>query len=168
MERFIFYGDHEDQFIRLHLVPQHSCENAASSSSPPSHLPVVAIIHGGFFKHKYNISNSGVESLLPSLLHHSFHVCFIEYERVNIHDQSGSFPRTNQDIILAINKLSLLREELHFGPLILLGHSAGGTLALWSCCLPAFQSLKYTPLLCVALAPIGNLVEGQLLRSVSS
>eukprot|EP01034_Spumella_vulgaris_P022827 gene22828-29001_t len=44
------------------------------------------------------------------------------------------------------------------------GHSAGGTLALYSCCGPVCDSLPFKPLLCVAVAPVGDLIEGAIGR----
>jgi len=39
-----------------------------------------------------------------------------------------------------------------------------GTLALWSCCLLVERDLPFQPTLCVAIAPIGDLEEGQRRR----
>lgn len=43
---------------------------------------------------------------------------------------------------------------------ILLGHSAGGTLALWVACKLSKLSEAVPIVLCVAVAPIGDLEEG--------
>ena len=147
------YGSHSSQYYRLYK-PDHGYERL---------LPICALIHGGFFKSKYNIDNSAIDRLIPSFLQSNIAVCLIEYRRV---EDGGGFPSTNDDIVSALNHLSFhaFEKGLDVSKIILVGHSAGGTLALWACCEPPVSTLTFKPLLCIALAPIGNLIEGQLQR----
>jgi dienelactone hydrolase len=43
--------------------------------------------------------------------------------------------------------------------IVIMGHSAGGYLALWACSQLADRRLPFTPMLCVAIAPICDLPE---------
>lgn len=150
----LVYGSHSSQFYRLYKPEDHEDDHL---------LPVCVLIHGGFFKSKYHIDNSAIDYLIPSLLQSNIAVCLVEYRRVG---DGGGFPSTNYDILSALNHLSSHAYELGMDTtkIILVGHSAGGTLALWACCEPPVAELSFKPLLCIAIAPIGNLIEGQLRR----
>lgn len=151
------YGVHADQFIRLYAP-------SADSASPAA---VAVLVHGGFFKHKYTVDNSGIHLLVPTLLMSGLAVCLVEYRRVGAGDVGeGGFPRSNDDVIAALNLLSSISAAHHIDAtrVVLIGHSAGGTLALWCCCMVNVTKLVHKPLLCVALAPIGDLCEGQRRR----
>jgi len=154
------YGDDSNQFIRLYLP-----NNISSSSSSSSSSIIFIIIHGGFWKNKYTIDNSAIETLSPFLIEHDHPVCLIEYRRCS-QDSDGGWPNTNKDVINGLNTTYKKCNELNMNikKYILLGHSAGGTLALWSCCCLDQRELLFRPSLCVAIAPIGDLEEGQKKR----
>jgi acetyl esterase/lipase len=145
----IGYGPDPNQFIRIHRPD--SAEVVA----------VVVLVHGGFFKQEYNIDNSAIDALIPALISNDLAVCMLEYRRVG---GGGGYPFTNDDIISGLNKLSSVRDDLRLGPSVLVGHSAGGTLVLWVCCESNVLKLKAPPIFCIALAPIGDLEEGQRRR----
>ena len=147
------YGSHSSQFYRLYK-PENQDDHL---------LPVCVLIHGGFFKFKYHIDNSAIDNLIPSLIQSNIAVCLVEYRRVG---DGGGFPSTNTDILSALNHISSHAYTNGIDPnnIILVGHSAGGTLALWACCEPPITELIFKPLLCIAIAPVGNLIEGQLRR----
>lgn len=85
----------------------------------------------------------------------------VEYRRVGP-KSGGGWPETNQDIISALQMLPSLKWiDIH--RVGILGHSAGGQLALWCCCKLADRALGFIPKLCIAVAPVCNLVEGQCL-----
>ena len=150
----ISYGAHSSQFYRLYKPLTPSVKRL---------LPVCVLIHGGFFKEKYHIDNSAIDALIPSLLESSMAVCLIEYRRVG---GGGGFPSTNEDIISALSHIDSIASEhgLDKNRVVVVGHSAGGTLALWACCEPSVSALPNKPILCVSIAPIGDLVAGQLRR----
>lgn len=157
------YGpDAANQFVRI--FPAAPFPNATETTS----AVVFAIIHGGYFKAKYGIENSGVDSLVPFLLERGFSAALIEYRRVG--QPGGGFPGSNEDIILALNKLN---EIMPAAKIVVLGHSAGGTLALWACSsgcsyrppsndgqFPQLPKLHFQVALCVAVAPVGDLEAG--------
>jgi acetyl esterase/lipase len=159
----IRYGDDDDQFFKLQRI---------STLSNSVVRPVVVLIHGGFWKQKYNLSNALLDGVAPSLLENDVSVVLLEYRRgrAELDGGRGGWPETNRDIILALEKLQYLattddkyKGSLNLSKVVLVGHSAGGTLALWPCCAgsgEAIASLSFTPTLCIAIAPVGDLVQG--------
>jgi acetyl esterase/lipase len=148
------YGnDIVNQFIRIYEPKILSNSNKH----------IVAIIHGGFWMGEYNIDNSLIDTLIDYLTSRNYSVCMIEYRRVGNLGGDGGYPYTNDDIINALNKLneiSLTTEHMDITKTIILGHSAGGHLAMWSCCNNPSKLLNFIPILCLALAPVGDLEDG--------
>ena len=175
------YGPGSSQYFRLYYPASFSLNNWNDKS-----YPVVVIVHGGFWRECYTLDNSLIDSLIPYLLAQEYVVCMMEYRRVSDSGNKGicsclfrrnysegGYPDTNFDMINALNALYDIIGALNHSsghtesPLIdihkttLIGHSAGGTLVLWVCCKLAARSLKFVPFLCVAIAPITDLIEGQ-------
>ena len=152
------YGSHAEQFIRLTYPEQ---EKHGNEGGAVDKCPVIAIIHGGFWKEKYGVDNSAIDSLCPFFAARGFAVCEVEYRRRE--HEGGGFPGTNLDCVSALRHLHELSQQagsrLDTSRLVLLGHSAGAYLALWVCCSKAEYSprLDFSPLLCIALAPIADL-----------
>jgi hypothetical protein len=291
------YGPAPSQYFLLHIPREVLLASAASNSSkePKKSVPIVVLIHGGFWKVKYGIDNSSIDSLVPFLLSKGMAVCQIEYRRVGNHskeycdllsqqgnvnrhppppsvsptflqqyppghlmymhvshqypaaedswertlqhqqqhhqqqqqqsaedvytmssssrgrdgsrtppsrgpnrslspprpeppDDEGGFPHTNEDILQALRLLHHKCRQMNTNAsgvdsfthhhisanrsrcisrlakmdtsrIVLLGHSAGGYLALWACCRLQQRKIPFQPLLCVAVAPVCNLSE---------
>ena len=66
----ISYGDHASQYYRVHRP------------SVPEPWWAVLIIHGGFWREKYNISNAAIETIAPALARRGFCAIEVEYRRV--------------------------------------------------------------------------------------
>jgi acetyl esterase/lipase len=81
----------------------------------------VVVIHGGFWKAAYGADLGA--PLAQNLAARGWTALNVEYRRVG---NGGGFPSTFDDIHAAIN---LIEGE---GPVITLGHSAGGHLATWA------------------------------------
>ncbi|MCW2835178.1 MAG: hypothetical protein JWN68_3131 [Nocardioides sp.] len=88
----------------------------------------VVVIHGGFWQASYG-AELGV-SLAVDLSARGWTALNVEYRRVG---NGGGFPETFDDIHAAIN---LAEGE---GPVITLGHSAGGHLATWAAARQRFE-----------------------------
>lgn len=109
------------------------------------HLPLLVLIHGGFWKKRYDRAH--VETASSALAEAGWTVLTLEYRRI-----PGKPDATLQDVAAALQKLPPHVEQ-HNGRLLLVGHSAGGHLALWAavrCVTPAPQGV-------VALAPAADL-----------
>jgi acetyl esterase/lipase len=108
-------------------------------------LPLLVLIHGGFWKPQYDRAH--LEAMSSALAEAGWTTLTLEYRRV-----PGRPEFTFQDIAAAI---TLLPQQVvaHNGKYLLIGHSAGGHLALWAavqCEQSALQGV-------LALAPAANL-----------
>jgi acetyl esterase/lipase len=146
------YGPHPSQRADLY-VP----------TGPGPH-PVVVLIHGGSWqKHYGKIFTRG---LAGDLVRHGFAVWNIEYRRVGT---GGGWPATFADVAAAIDQLAVLGDpRLDLDRVTLIGHSAGGHLALWAAGrpnLPAYApgvldgAPRVHPRLVVSLAGVADLAD---------
>ena len=118
-------------------------------------MPVAVLIHGGYWKQQWTIDNTPITSIVPDLLAKGFGVVELEYRRRD--DEGGGWPNTNADVLLAINSLPATAPgecaSLDLSNVTLIGHSAGGCLALWL----AAQDVQIRIRLVVAVAPVSPL-----------
>lgn len=97
----LHYGSHQDQYCQL-FPPS----NEINVSENVESRPIAILIHGGFWKQKYNVSNALLDRLTPFLQSNSFWVYLVEYRRGNDNDGGfGGWPNTNEDMVLAMNAL---------------------------------------------------------------
>jgi acetyl esterase/lipase len=99
------YGPHPDQHVQVF----------APEESPRA---TVAVLHGGFWRAAY--ARDLMESLCRDLATRGYEAWNIEYRRVGA---GGGWPETFDDVTCAIADAPR--------PLVTVGHSAGGQLALW-------------------------------------
>ncbi len=110
------YGPHRSQRADLHLP---------AAAGPH---PVMILIHGGSWRSRYG--KAVMRGLAGDLLKRGWGVWNIEYRRVG---DGGGWPRTFEDVARAVDHLAELREpRLDLERVSVLGHSAGGQLALWA------------------------------------
>ncbi len=108
-------------------------------------LPLVILIHGGFWKPEYD--GAHVEAMSSALAAAGWTALTLEYRRI-----PGQPDATLQDIASAIKTLPRIVEQ-HNGKMLLIGHSAGGHLALWAAVKGATSALQGI----LALAPAADL-----------
>ena len=110
------YGPHASQRADLYVPP-----------GPGPH-PVVVLIHGGSWHKRYG--RVFMRWIAGDLLRRGYAVWNIEYRRLG---DGGGWPATFADVAAAIDHLAALDDRrLDLGRVTLLGHSAGGHLALWA------------------------------------
>lgn len=112
------YGDQPEQFTDLH-VP-----------TAGSNHPVVVLIHGGFWKAAYELDL--MVPLALDLVARGYAVSNLEYRRVG--HPGGGYPGTLLDVAAGIDSLAgeAAAHGLDLDRVAVIGHSAGGHLALWS------------------------------------
>jgi acetyl esterase/lipase len=112
------YGDSPEQFATLALP-----------STPGPH-PVVVLIHGGFWRSAYGLDL--MDPLAADLVRRGYAAWNIEYRRVG--QPGGGWPGTLEDVAAAIDELAHVAEvaDLDLTRVSVVGHSAGGHLALWA------------------------------------
>jgi acetyl esterase/lipase len=145
-DRIITYGDTEHHRIEYW---QSARTNAA---------PLVILIHGGCWLKAYSAEH--IRPLASKLQNKGYAVASIEYRRIG--DNGGGWPGSFDDILQAINSTKALT-NINPDEIYLMGHSAGGHLALWAASRFSNQSpfanrLSVKIKRVVALAPITNLI----------
>lgn len=93
--------------------------------------PVVVLIHGSCFKAAY-ATLSDLAPMADALKKQGVATWNIEYRRLGLAD--GRWPETYRDIAWAIDHLRTIapRHQLDLSRVVIVGHSAGGHLALWA------------------------------------
>lgn len=115
----IAYGSEANQFGELRLP-----------SGPGPH-PVAILVHGGCFKASYATLRD-LAAMADALKTAGIATWNVEYRRVG--ETGGGWPGTYRDVGSAVDHLRVLadRHPLDLGRVVLVGHSAGGHLAMWA------------------------------------
>jgi acetyl esterase/lipase len=109
------YGPHPDHVIDLRLP-----------ASLPA--PLVVMIHGGFWRAAYDRTHTG--PLTSALAAAGYVVAIPEFRRTG--QEGGGWPGTFDDVTAALDAVPRLLAPYSEDPPVLLGHSAGGHLAVWA------------------------------------
>lgn len=137
------YGRHPDQVI-----------DVWSGDDRAATRPLAVFLHGGFWRPEYDRTH--VRPLGQALCVAGWSVASIEYRR-----SPGRPAATVDDVRAALGRLPRLLTGVPYdGTLVLLGHSAGGHLALWAAAVVKPSGLRGT----VALAPVADLELAERLR----
>ena len=96
----------------------------------PGPHPVAILIHGGCFKEEY-ATVSDLAAMAQALKDSGIATWNVEYRRLG--EAGGGWPGTYRDVARAVEHLSVLSGEypLDLGRVAVVGHSAGGHLAMW-------------------------------------
>ena len=91
--------------------------------------PVVLLLHGGYWRARYDLAYFGHAA--ADLTAHGYATWNLEYRRVG--NPGGGWPGMFQDVAAGMDHLRTLATShpLDLDRVVLLGHSAGGQLALW-------------------------------------
>lgn len=124
----IHYGIGSEQFGDLYLPEQHRQLNSL--------FPVIILIHGGYWKDNHDLNSYATSMLIPELVAAGWSVWNIEYRRM---DSVGAnikapWPSVFADVASAVDSLRQFSEAyaLDMHNVSVIGHSAGGCLALWA------------------------------------
>ncbi len=124
--------------------PEHNLADVWHGGANSAERPLVLIIHGGFWRPEHNRFHT--RPMSSALATAGWTVAAIEYRR-----NPGEPHHTFDDVALAVGRVPELIND-HSGNTVLIGHSAGGHLALWVAASPP-PTLQAV----VALAPVADL-----------
>ncbi|MFF5172284.1 alpha/beta hydrolase family protein [Micromonospora sp. NPDC000089] len=138
------YGDHPEQVVDL---------RRPAGDGPAR--PLVTVLHGGFWRAEYDRTHTG--PLAAALAAAGWPVAQLEYRRTG--QPGGGWPGTLTDVLAGVRALPRLVADAlpgvaAAGAPLLLGHSAGGQLALYAA---AHAPDAVAGVL--ALAPVADLAE---------
>ncbi|HSC49255.1 MAG TPA: alpha/beta fold hydrolase [Gaiellaceae bacterium] len=106
-------------------------------------FPLAVVLHGGYWQATYNLIHTG--ELCRALAAGGIASWNLEYRCVGV--PGGEWPGPREDLKRALAHVAQL-PFAHDGRVVLVGHSAGGQLALWAA--------KHAQLPVVALAPVSD------------
>jgi acetyl esterase/lipase len=142
------YGEHPLQFGDLRL-PQH-----------PGPHPVVVMVHGGFWRARYDLVHIG--HLCEALSAAGYATWNVEFRRIG---NGGGWPHTFADVSRGMDHVRALADDypLDLGRIVTLGHSAGGHLALWLAARgrlsPSSELSTVNPLLPTGVVSLAGVVD---------
>jgi acetyl esterase/lipase len=136
-EQRLRYGTEPEQFADLYFARDKS------------QAPLAINIHGGYWRARYDLAHAS--PFCAALAARGINTANLEYRRVG--SPGGGWPRTFEDVRSAYRYLlqNAARLEIRSAPTVILGHSAGGQLAL---CLAAHEESVQN---CVSLAGVLDL-----------
>ncbi len=144
----VAYGEGRDQVADLRLP---------AGDGPH---PVVVLIHGGAWRVAWE--RDLMDALGVDLARRGYASWNVEYRRVG---EGGGWPTTFEDMAAALDQLAALDARLDLARVVLVGHSAGGHLALWAAARDRLATEapggdpRVAPALVVSLAGLPDLVD---------
>lgn len=130
----IRYGELPSQFVQMWPEPDGRA------------VGVVVSLHGGWWRARHDLHLN--DPLCSALAADGWLVANVEYRRID--GDGGGWPQTLTDVLDAIDAVLAARPAQVDGPVVTIGHSAGGHLALLSSSVRAVSAA-------IGLAPITDL-----------
>jgi acetyl esterase/lipase len=140
-------------------LPRQKGEWWLPPDAPPGPLRTVVLVHGGYWRDGYDLSLE--DAVAADLAARGFLVWNVDYR-----PSTAPWPATLADTAAAYDHLSKGRyaDRVDAGRVSVVGHSAGGHLALWlgsrTAQTPGGARTGPAPAAVVAQAPVAALVEG--------
>jgi acetyl esterase/lipase len=154
-DRVVRYGPHPAQTAGLWRAGGgHGV--APEQGAAAARTPVLIFLHGGCWLAEYGVGHAAPAA--DALRRLGWAVWTPEYRRVG--DAGGGDPGTFDDVVRGIHALADLLDEEGLDPaaVVLMGHSAGGHLALWVAGESVFEARGMALRGVVSLAGIASLV----------
>jgi len=146
------YGPEPDQLVDIRLP----------GTMDPA--PLVVVVHGGFWKTEWDRAHAAAQS--AGLADAGYVVATVEYRRVG--GSGGGWPATFDDVAMLTDEvpalaLAVLDQRVQPQRTVLVGHSAGGHLALWAASRhrlkPGSRWHRSTPLELCGVVSLGGVTD---------
>lgn len=157
-DRTVAYGPHPDQIVDLYLPraaegarsadDARTAEGARAQAAGP---PLVVLLHGGFWRAAYDRRH--LSPLAAALAGRGLPVALAEYRRVGA---GGGAPQTFDDVTAGL--AAAVHALPGGGDPVLVGHSAGGQLALLAAARPGTRVSRV-----LAVSPVADLARAHAL-----
>jgi len=115
--------------------------------------PIVCLLHGGFWLAPYG--RDQMDAIADDLVSNGYAVWNLEYRRLGA--PGAGWVGTFEDVAAGIEHLAELPVSLDLARVVVVGHSAGGHLALWVAAKARLSPVRV--LAVAALAPIADLAR---------
>ena len=131
--------------------------------------PLVVVIHGGFWRNRYSLEHIGF--VCEALRGAGYATWSLEYRRIG--DEGGAWPGTFLDVGMGVDYARTIAPQynLDLERVIVMGHSAGGHLALWAAGRhtigegdPLYTRDPLRPKAAISLAGVSDLKRGWELK----
>jgi acetyl esterase/lipase len=122
------------QTHRYGAGPDHEADLLMPDRGGPHR--VALLLHGGFWRARF--TRATMTALAVDLADRGWATWNVEYRRVGT---GGGVPETLDDVRAAIEALTSVEAPLDCGRLLVIGHSAGGQLALWAAGMPTVAAV---------------------------
>lgn len=157
--RTLAYGQLPDQVGDLYL-PVNA--RPTPNNLPSGGLRVICLLHGGFWRLPW--ARDSIAPIAVDLARRGFAVWNLEYRRVG--DLGGGWSGTLDDVTAGIDYLAFVSRSgipLDTRRVMVVGHSAGGQLALWSARRDDRRAVRITAV--AGLAAVADLVLAYELKT---
>lgn len=98
----------------------------------------VVLVHGGFWRAQWDRTH--LRPLAGALTEQGYAVALVEYVRPGM--PGGGWPATGEDVVAAVAAVLHDERDERDPGVVLVGHSAGGHLALWAMHRPELQGVR--------------------------
>lgn len=128
-------GDRTDEQLKgMRPIKYGSASSQLGELLLPNELgphPVVVLLHGGWWRES-DFDRRLMRALADDLSDRGYATWNLEYRLVG--EEGGGWPGTFEDVAAGIDELAEIapQNDLDLSRVVVVGHSAGGTLALWA------------------------------------
>lgn len=163
-------GERDEQLKGVRPIKYGDARSQIGELLLPNELgphPVVVLVHGGWWRAS-DFDRRLMRALADDLSDRGYATWNLEYRLVG--EEGGGWPGTFEDVAAGIDELAEIgpQNNLDLSRVVVIGHSAGGTLALWAASRDTLPpdavgaDPEVEPTGAIALAPVSDLAAAAI------